>query len=121
MNEAFKKGFYKAAALAGEHGLNSVQDALIGRLPFGTTASTIFGDRPKGHSRGREWLGRVGGGLAGGVAGALGGLALGGRNNHLAMNLGALGGGLLGEGAASHVINKRNYDENGDLKEQPQG
>lgn len=118
---AFEVGFGKKAGLLETHRANSVVDAFVGRLPLGTTISTIAGDRPAEHSRFAEWASRVGGGVAGGLVGAAIGVLPGAlMRNRTAMELGAgagaTTGAMIGEGVGSHFSTSEHYDEKGRKK-----
>ena len=105
----------KTAALAHDHTTNSIVDALIGRLPLGTTLSTAFGERPDDHSRLGEWASRIGGGALGAAGlGLAGGLMT--KGNPEAMRAGVLLGAMAGEGIGSHMSTKKYYNKNGKLK-----
>ena len=113
--KAFWEGFSKEAMMEDTDKANSAMDAVIGYIPLGTTVSTAFGKRPEGHGRLKEWGHRVLGGLGGALVGSLPGVAM---KNRSLLNAGALGGALGGEYLASKHVNKKYYDEKGDLKKE---
>jgi hypothetical protein len=79
MNEYLIQGFYEELGKHAGLSREDIRAGAIGLLPFGTTLSTGLGDRPKGHERFREWVGRAFGSVAGAAVGAaaLGGVGLG--------------------------------------------
>lgn len=99
MNQNFVDGFCKQAFMADDNISNSAADSVLGMLPLGTTLGTAFGERPEGHSRLKEFSGRLLGSIGGGLAG-------GAIARHPA---GVAIGGLLGEGGASYLLNKKHY------------
>ncbi|NDC22598.1 MAG: hypothetical protein EBZ49_00485 [Proteobacteria bacterium] len=120
--DKFLKGFEKRARLLENANANAVADGAIGLHPFGTTVSSLLSDRPEGHSRGSEWLGRTAGSLAGGLAGGLAGYRLNSNSglNSIPLTAASLQaaimlGSFLGEAGASRLLNKKYY-ENGRLK-----
>ena len=133
--KGFWNGFEKRALLStkgSEIGLGS--GVLGGLVPLGTTGHVLLGKRPEEHSRGMEWLKRIGGNVVGGLGGAtVGGLgggaagaglgALGGKAPQgaiLGATIGAVLGNILGsiggEAVGHNSAVGEYYDEKGKVK-----
>lgn len=73
----FWVGFEKRALMSSRMG-ELASGAALNAIPFGTTVNTAVGERPEGHNRAAEWVGRQGGLAGGAITGAvLAGMAYG--------------------------------------------
>lgn len=106
--DSFFDGFEKQA-LYGTRTQEDVAAGAAGLVPLGTSIHSAIADRPKDHSRFKEWGTRVGLGIGGAVLGsAIGGRSLGG--------LGATAGSVAGNVIGSRMTTGKYYNKDGTLK-----
>jgi len=126
--KAFWAGFEKRALMSSRMG-ELASGAALNAIPFGTTVNTAVGERPEGHNRAAEWIGRQGGFVGGAMTGAvLAGMAYGAlkgkkiykqmtardlKNHAIAGGATVVGGGVLGavagEGMGHDMAAKKYY------------
>jgi len=110
---AFWTGFEKRALQE----TRSMEDLSVGASalpPLGTTLHTAMKDKA-GKDSGKEWLARIGGGIAGSALGGVIGAAVS-KGNPLGLYAGGWAGIVGGEILASRLVHSGKYDEKGRLK-----